>query len=130
MKKNNIIYPVVELPRLWQQGGRSERVNGLADRVWKIQDLIKAVENEPIYEVPLAFIDLSAHTFNQDGGLIDFATHMKHVMECDLSYPIIFDQWGRILDGRHRIVKALIEGKTTILAKKIPDGTEPTYYKS
>lgn len=127
--KNNINYPIVDLPRLWERAGRDENVSGLGDRVWKIQDLLKAVENEPTYEVPLAFLDLSSHTFEQEGGLIDFAQHMKHVMECDLSQPIIFDQWGRILDGRHRLVKALIKGKTTILAKKIPDGTQPTYYK-
>jgi hypothetical protein len=125
----NSEYPEVELPREWDQGGREECVNGLGDRVWKAQDLRRAVDNEPIHQVPLAFLDLAAHSFSTEGGLIDFAIHMKHVNESDPDDPIIFDQWGRILDGRHRIVKALLEGRTVIPAKKVPDGTAPTYYK-
>lgn len=48
----------------------------------------------------------------------------------DTNQPIIMDQWGRIVDGRHRLVKALLEGRTTIPVKKIPDGTQPTYYNT
>lgn len=120
-------FPGVEIFRLWDKGSRDESVAGLGNRRWKIQDLRKAVENEPIYQVPIAFIDLASHRFDDEDGLIGFAHHMKHVLDCDTSDPIIFDQWGRILDGRHRLVKALMEGKTTIPAKKIPDGTACTY---
>lgn len=123
-------FPKVEIQRLWDQGNREESVQGLGDRMWRIQDLLKAVENVPVYEVPLAFLDLSKHNFDSEGGLIDFAIHMRHVNESDPDDPVVFDQWGRIVDGRHRIVKALLEGRTTIKAKKIPDGTQPTYYKS
>lgn len=121
-------YPVVDCPRHWDQGSREERVDGLGKRRWKVTDLREAVKDCPVYEVPLAFLDLAAHQMKQEGGLIDFATHMKHVMEADLSYPIIFDQWGQILDGRHRIVKALVEGHATIKAVKVPDGTQPTFW--
>ncbi len=123
-------FPEVFLPRKWGKGDREEFVHGLGDRTWKIQDLRKAVEQEPVYQVPLAFLDLANHKFSDDEGLIDFATHMKHVNESDPDDPIIFDQWGRILDGRHRIVKALLEGRTTIPARKVPDGTVPTFTRS
>lgn len=121
-------YPVVEIERIWGKAERGEEVKGLRNRTWRVTDLHKAVENEPVYQVPLAFLDLSAHNFDDEGGLIDFAIHMKHVQESDPDHPIIVDQWGKILDGRHRIVKALLEGRTTIPAKKVPDGTQPTYY--
>lgn len=121
-------HPKVELPRNWDQGSREESVRGLGDREWKITDLQKAVEGCEVFEVPLAFLDLAAHKFDTEGGLIDFAIRMRHVNECSLDYPVIFDQWGRIIDGRHRIVKALIEGHPTIKAVKVPDGTQPTYY--
>lgn len=65
-------------------------------------------------------------SFSDEGGLIGFARHMKHVMEADLSYPIIIDEWGQPIDGRHRIVKALIEGHETIKAVRVPVGTHPT----
>lgn len=120
-------FPAVGLPRHWTQGGRDEHVNGLGNRQWIIHDLLKAVENEPVYQVPLAFLDLANHKFGDEGGLIDFAIHMKHVNDSDPDFPVIFDQWGRILDGRHRIVKALLEGRITIPAKKVPDGVASTY---
>lgn len=124
------MYPEIKTERLWEAGGRNETVNGLGDRMWKVTDLLKAVENEPVYDVPLAFIDLSAHSFDMEGGLVDFAVHMRHVNETDLEAPVIFDQWGRLIDGRHRIVKAILEGRTTVKAKKIPYGTSPTYHKA
>ncbi len=122
--------PVVNIPRDWEQGDRHEQVVGLGKRKWKIQDLRLAVADCQVFDVPLAFLDLSAHWFDTEGGLIDFAIHMKHVNETDLKYPIIFDQWGKILDGRHRIVKALLLGHTTIKGVKVPDGTGPTYYET
>lgn len=122
-------WPVVGIPRFWAQGGRDEIVHGLGDRRWKIQDLRNAVKDEPVFEVPLAFLDLARQDFGTEGGLITFAQHMLHVNEADLSHPIIVDQWGTILDGRHRIVKALMEGHTTIKAVKVPDGTQPTYHE-
>jgi hypothetical protein len=122
-------FPKVELTRIWEIGSREEMVHGLGDRRWRVQDLRLAVANEPVFQVPLAFLDLSTHSFDDEGGLIDFAIHMRKVSESDPDDPVIFDQWGRILDGRHRIVKALLEGRTTISAKKVPDGTQPTYHQ-
>jgi len=124
-------FPVVGLVQSWDQGDRCEEVAGLGNRTWRVQDLLLAVKDQPVFDIPLAFLDLSAHCFKTEGGLIDFATHMRKCMDCDLdAHPIIFDQWGRILDGRHRIVKALVEGRTTLKGVKVPDGTYPTYHST
>lgn len=122
-------YPAVPINRKWDLGKRGEEVQGLGNRYWRINDLQEVVKDQPVFEVPLAFLDLAAHDFHDEGGLIAFAEHMRHVNDADLDYPIIFDQWGRILDGRHRIVKALLEGRTTIKAQKVPDEASPTYRK-
>lgn len=87
-------WPVVGIPRNWEQGERGEEVKGLGKRRWKIQDLRLAVKDCPVFEIPLAFLDLSNHWFDTEGGLIDFAIHMRHVNDADLDHPIIFDQWG------------------------------------
>jgi hypothetical protein len=121
-------FPKIELIRIWELGSREERVSGLGDRRWLVQDLRLAVADQPVFQVPLAFLDLSKHNFDGEGGLINYAIHMRKVNESNPDDPVIFDQWGRILDGRHRIVKALLEGRTVIPAKKVPDGTQPTYY--
>lgn len=128
--KESSTYPIVEISRLWEKGHREENVRGLGDRMWKIQDLREAVKGQPVHQVPIAFLDLAAHHFDMEGGLIDFAIHMRHVNESDPDDPVIVDQWGRIIDGRHRLVKALMEGRTTVPMVKIPDGTGPTYYST
>lgn len=118
----------IELDRYWDQGDRREQVpDSRPKSQWKIQDLMNALKDEPVFELPMKFIDVSAHHF-ENKDLFEFARHMKHVMEADLSFPIIMDHRGRIIDGRHRIVKALIEGRATILCKRIPYGMMPTYW--
>lgn len=120
-------WPKVEISRIWEAGNRHEVVNARFGKgEWRISDLREVVKNEPVFEIPLAFIDVGNMTFEADGGLIGFARHMKHVMEADLSYPIIVDEWGQPIDGRHRIAKALLEGHTTIKAVRVPAGTTTT----
>jgi len=119
-------WPQRSIDRIWQQGGRNEQVGQGKDGTWRVSELREVVKDQPVFQVPLAFLPLKEHEFDNSHGLVSFARHMKHVMECDLSYPIIFDEYGSILDGRHRIVKALIEGHTTIAAVRVPEGSKPT----
>jgi len=119
-------YPVIAINRIWDAGERSERVNCRFGGQWRVSDLRDLVKNEPVFDLPLAHIDLGNHDFGVKEGLIGFARHMKHVMEADLSFPIILDEWGMPLDGRHRLVKALIEGHETIKAVRVPAGSSPT----
>jgi hypothetical protein len=60
--------------------------------------------------------------------LKNFAMHMKAVMDADLKYPIILDDEGFVMDGRHRIAKALFEGKTYIKFVRFEETPEPDYY--
>lgn len=119
--------PKVKIERFWEQQSPHESIED-GDCQWLVRDLYRATENEPAFELPLAHIPLDTHDLTTKRGLISFARHMKHVMECDLSIPIIMSEYGTILDGRHRIVRALFEGKTTILAKRVPAGAEPSSY--
>jgi len=51
--------------------------------------------------------------------------HMRAVSNADLNYPIILDEDGEILDGRHRIMKALFLGKETIKAVRFEENPRP-----
>lgn len=119
--------PTTPLPppidRMWDH--HNESVDGYDNQVWRIRDLKALVADQPVFEVPLAFIPLDRHGFKAD-DLVEFARHMRHVLDADLNEPIIFGDRGSVLDGRHRIVKALLEGRTTILAKRVPNGSRPT----
>ena len=38
----------------------------------------------------------------------------------DLSYPIILGPTGNVLDGVHRVAKAMLAGQTTVRAVRLP----------
>lgn len=47
--------------------------------------------------------------------------------ETDLNFPIILSSDGRIMDGMHRVAKALLEGRRTIEAVRFRQDPEPDY---
>jgi len=86
--------------------------------VYGVARLIDATKDLEPFDCPLASLDLS-YTIWRECNIFDLAFHCKKVMECDLSKPIILDWNGCIADGRHRIMKAIIEGKLTIKAVRL-----------
>jgi len=50
---------------------------------------------------------------------------MRDVMAADLRYPIVLDPWDNIMDGYHRVVKAVITGKKSILAVQLETLPKP-----
>lgn len=57
----------------------------------------------------------------------DVVEHMRLVQEADLSFPIILSSDGRVMDGMHRVAKALLEGRSRIEAVRFRDDPEPDY---
>jgi hypothetical protein len=53
--------------------------------------------------------------------------HMRLIGQVDLSYPIILGADGRVMDGMHRVAKALLEGNQTIEAVQFERDPEPDY---
>lgn len=117
--------PLIE--RKWSHG--NEKVTSYGGRAWCIRDLMKAVEDEPVFDLPLALIPLNTHDFSAK-DLVEFAQHVLHVNEADLSVPIIMDNRGSVIDGRHRIVKALLEGCYSLPCKRVPNGVLPSHYEN
>ena len=57
--------------------------------------------------------------------------HIKRIEKADLNYPILLDPDGCIIDGWHRIAKAVLNEDLTIKAKRLqimpePDSLEKT----
>jgi hypothetical protein len=57
----------------------------------------------------------------------DLVSHMQLVNATDLRYPIILSPDGRIMDGMHRVAKALLRGDSTIMAIRVQTMPEPDY---
>lgn len=53
--------------------------------------------------------------------------HFRLVLDVDPSYPIILGPGNRVMDGMHRVARALLEGRTTISAVRLPVLPEPDY---
>ena len=53
--------------------------------------------------------------------------HARLIQEADLSFPIILSSDGRVMDGMHRVAKAVLERRDTIEAVKFSQDPEPDY---
>lgn len=89
-------------------------VNG---RVYDVDKLIEISKDLPIFDLPLAAVDLYHRITN--GTLHSYLYHQKRIDAADLSYPIILDNRGYICDGWHRVAKAILLGHTTIKARRL-----------
>ena len=101
------------------------RIEPLQDRYsdgkgdsWGVARLIADTKHLKPFDAPLASLDLSREIW-QGNNMMDLAFHCKKVAKADLSKPIIIAWDGSIADGRHRIIKALVEGKRTIKAVRM-----------
>lgn len=76
-----------------------------------------------VMDIPLAHMDL--YWQSNVMTLREMAGHVQAVNDADMSKPIIMNADGEILDGRHRIMRALVEGRETIKAVRFEDDPRP-----
>jgi hypothetical protein len=57
----------------------------------------------------------------------EIAGHVGFILDSDLTYPIILSRDGRVMDGMHRVCKALLEGRQDIEAVQFNDDPAPDY---
>ena len=105
---------------------RSER--GLL--AWDVDNLIRLSSSLPRRRMPLAAIrELDQPWLGEDEApswraLLE---HMRLIEEADLSFPIIRSARGEVMDGMHRVARALREGRTEIEAVQFPEDPEPEF---
>lgn len=91
---------------------------------YSVAKLADDTKDLPVFEVPLASLDLS-HIIWRDADMLALACHVKRCMDADLDCPILLDWSGSIADGRHRVLKAVALGKRTIKARRMTWRPEP-----
>jgi len=94
---------------------------------WKATSLYAAAEEQGCkpYRLPLKFIDMSDERWKRSGRIVDVAHHYMRIRNADTSIPIIISPVGGILDGYHRIVRALVDGEKYVMALRLTDMPEP-----
>ena len=89
-------------------------ING---KVYNAHAAISLATDLPVIDLPIDHIYM-AYPCPCQNTLRDFIAHVRSVNEADLNYPIILNEDGCIIDGKHRLAKAIIEGHETIKAKR------------
>jgi hypothetical protein len=96
---------------------------------WDVDRLVQLSRNLPRKHIPLGQIrELDQPWFSEGHSTWrDMVDHIKLIDEADLSFPIILSSNGEVMDGMHRVAKALRQGLTEIEAVQFTDDPEPDY---
>lgn len=99
---------------------------------WDVDRLIRLTQGLEATPVLLAEIrELDEPYWHASGGDLPtcrlIANHMRLVQDADLAHPIIICPEGRVMDGMHRVLKALLQGREFLLAYRLPILPEPCF---
>jgi len=99
---------------------------------WDVDRLLRLTLQQEQVDLPLKCIrELDeAFWFSGDSNTPTcrrIAEHAKLINETNLDHPIIIDPEGRVMDGMHRVCKALIAGSRTIKAVRLLAMPEPDF---
>ena len=90
---------------------------------WDVDRLLELAHDEPVEQLSLdAIQDVDANYWFSHGStptVRAVVEHVRLISEADLSHPIIIDPLGGVMDGMHRVAKALVAGHATISAKRL-----------
>jgi len=95
----------------------------LGKHKWHVPRLFSLAEKLPVMDIPLEHVNM--YYKYETLTLRELVGHIVAVKKADLKYPIILDEDGEIMDGRHRLLKAMIAGKRTIKAVRFPENPSP-----
>ena len=90
---------------------------------WSVPRLFELARELPVMDVPLNHLNL--YYIYEKLTLRDMVMHMKAVNAADLNNPIILDENGELMDGWHRIMKAILTGAETIKAVRFDENPSP-----
>lgn len=99
---------------------------------WDVHRLIAQSRDLPVSHVALSTIaELDeAYWWDTDSPpptCRQVIEHMQLVEAADLQYPIILCPRGRVMDGMHRVAKALLLGKSEIAAVRLLELPSPDH---
>lgn len=106
--------------------------NGCFD-AWDVDRLVELSKDLRVTQRALSSIPEldTVHWIGADGQpttVRQFVGHMRLVNEVDPSYPVILGSEGQLMDGMHRVARALLEGRTTVHAVQFESPLEPDYH--
>lgn len=99
---------------------------------WDVRRLIELSKDLPVYRVEVSAIaEIDENHWYAYKGQIptcrSLLEHMRLIDEADLRFPIILDAQGRVMDGMHRVCKAVRQGERCIQAVRFATDPQPDF---
>jgi len=99
---------------------------------WDVDRLILLSRDLPVCRVPLTSIaDLDTDYWfagsSETPTVARILEHVRLIEEVDPSYPIILGVDGRLMDGMHRVARAVLRGESSIDAVRFETQPDPDF---
>ncbi|AHG92630.1 hypothetical protein J421_5095 (plasmid) [Gemmatirosa kalamazoonensis] len=97
---------------------------------WDVDRLVRLTAHFPTRAVPLAEIrEIDGPVFGDDEPPTwrSFVGHAQLMEAADLRYPIILAADGAVMDGMHRVARALRDGRSSVDAVQFAEDPAPDY---
>ena len=97
-------------------------------RAWDVDRLVALAKDLTPELVPLtAIVELDEPYWGDSITPRNVADHARLIAEADPTYPVILSSDGRIMDGMHRVLMALMRGETHVLAVRFTTDPHPDF---
>ncbi|WP_107816813.1 hypothetical protein [Celeribacter persicus] len=108
------------------------RTVGDERHTWDVHRLLRLARGRQTETIPLSAItELDALWWYREVDDLptprSIAHHIRLMQEADLRWPILLCADGRLMDGMHRVLKALVEGHREIQAVRFDPTPEPDF---
>lgn len=103
----------------------------LGERAWHIETVWQAARDLPVEEVRIDSIrevDEDCWFNGRPATVRSVVDHARQIDRADLALPVILASDGQVLDGMHRIAKAVLHGHATVPARRLPSDPDPDWY--
>lgn len=97
---------------------------------WDVDRLVQLSGQLPRKRVPLSAIRELDEDWVDGGERPTWSAMIEHIQlieDADLSFPIILSASGSVMDGMHRVTKAVLQGQHDIEAVQFDEDPEPDY---
>ena len=107
---------------------RHTRVVGNARHVWHSENLWRASADLTPFDLPLseiAELDMDCWFGDSLPTLREVAHHAKRIQSARMEFPVILAEDGSLMDGGHRVCRALLDGNQAVRAVRFPATPPP-----
>lgn len=95
---------------------------------WDVDRLIALTRDCPVKQVRVSGIwEVDTVYWSETMTPREIGAHVRLTNEVDVQYPIILGSDGRVMDGMHRVLRAILDGREFIDAVQFDADPEPDY---